>query len=49
VDELTWRKQLPGAAKIRRVLDNTVSSHCFKILKPLLIITINKNIKILGK
>jgi len=49
VDQLTWRKQLPGAAKIRRVLDNIVSSHCFIIMKTLLIIKISKNIEILGK
>jgi len=48
VDQLTWRIQLPGAAKIRRVLDNIVSSDCF-IMKPLLIIKIDKNIEILGK
>ena len=48
-DQLTWRKQLPGAAKIRRVLDNTVSSHCFIIMKQLPIIKTSKNIKILWK
>jgi hypothetical protein len=49
VDQLTWKKQLPGAAKIRRVLENIVSSHCFIIMKPLPIIKISKNIKTLGK
>jgi hypothetical protein len=49
VDQLTWRKQLPGAAKIRRVLDNIVSSHCSIVMKTLPIIKISKNIEILGK
>jgi hypothetical protein len=49
MDQLTWKKQLPGAAKIRRLLDNIVSSHCLIIMKPLMIIKISKNIKMLGK